>query len=508
LPNPYLRKNTEKINEEVRELPHGRRNPKPALRLLLSQLLKRDGHHHKVSLTKCGVILAFVLCFATLTRANQQSQELKPCATDPTYKIFESRQQDLYESLPAAKAELIEHIRLAKLGPDELIKAIRPLPNVLNVSPYSRSLLQYGAAKAASSEMQTCFEDPLTFAAIEEGIRRLDQARRAMNLKGSMPKFGSLPLKDINAYRYYFGETGGTVLAFNDGLWRTHFPDIAAASVRRDRIQEFSYRVSKRPEEEILNDILAHPEWGTSVEADILAGVGLPAPPQPLTDEVDVNLAVSLQYGMTLFVIAHEFSHEILGHHPASMASLATQTKGGAPDDLEISRVRWSWVQEIEADLLGIELVLRSLKDSFNDAGKRSRDAWLVAAEGAMLVFLNQDMLERAKFAKDSGVAPPPPLTIDERNAIAQIIQVDNSAEAAKKLPTLQLRDDHPSTLVRAEIIHMHLARAAHKRGVSKAAFEGYRLGEEAFVNMEVLCQMAEPAVLHQILTSAPKKHE
>jgi hypothetical protein len=82
-----------------------------------------------------------------------------------------------------------------------------------------------------------------------------------------------------------------------------------------------------------------------------------------------------------------------------------------------------------------------------------------------------------------------------------RILLDENADAAAKELALPQLQDNHPSALIRGEFMSMHLAKAVRQRGVSKEAFERYRLGEEALENMQVLSTMAEPEIAKRILT-------
>jgi hypothetical protein len=447
-----------------------------------------------------GVLLAFffVLLPVTVSSHDDSTPELKPCATDPTYREFEEIQQNFYEGNVFSKRLLLDDLDLAKRSANDRLV----LPGTLNSSPQLQSFMYQNIHNL---KLPTCFEDPVMFASIKGHIELLEAARKELqksrkDLKlgiDSVPKYGSLPIQDVNAYRYYFPDTKETVLAFNNEFARFGFvlTGIAVGTVPSDKVNDLSYLSRAKPEE-VVTQIFVHPEWTDALESGLFEFLHLRAAPRPPDDQAHILLAAPLLGGINLFATAHEYAHVINGDKPVSLQSLnnmADLMPAKVPSDT--SAVVWSWPQELKADELGVELLLTSAKD-ITSKDPTFSDQWLYAARGASLYFVSMEMIEDARIMRRSGV-PPPKLTDTQRDCIRLLAEGPNSCRDSvlKDVPL----GDHPPAWLRGERVNTQLNRAAQatRKSEREASFD--RFGAVIVRNMAVLWAMSRSRIANDL---------
>jgi hypothetical protein len=93
------------------------------------------------------------------------------------------------------------------------------------------------------------------------------------------------------------------------------------------------------------------------LKAYLVAGDTLSAPQYFLADEWRPP-AAALLASMELFVVGHEAAHILGGHFDGQLST------GAVPFSPEIDEVQWSWMQEFDADVLGLSLSMTNLRDN------------------------------------------------------------------------------------------------------------------------------------------------
>jgi hypothetical protein len=115
------------------------------------------------------------------------------------------------------------------------------------------------------------------------------------------------------------------------------------------------------------------------------------AAPQYNIDSPYDRFTAILRQSMELFIMGHEYAHIILGH----LENQDTKKKHLTPQD--IYNILFSWDQELEADSLGLPLMLSAM-----GAGQKYDHLDLHYC-GAELFFSGYEILERAKCIVKQG---------------------------------------------------------------------------------------------------------
>ncbi|WP_440955046.1 hypothetical protein ACSAZK_16050 [Methanosarcina sp. Mfa9] len=116
--------------------------------------------------------------------------------------------------------------------------------------------------------------------------------------------------------------------------------------------------------EEIDNYLKSHQEASKRFNELILSYIfyGQPgAAPQYFLDRNPMELASLLRKSLELFAVGHEYSHIILGHMQKSRMMMHDV------ESLEVNEIIFDWENEIQADMLGLKLMLSCMmKNGFD----------------------------------------------------------------------------------------------------------------------------------------------
>ncbi|MGW1513590.1 hypothetical protein [Streptomyces sp. NPDC002394] len=124
---------------------------------------------------------------------------------------------------------------------------------------------------------------------------------------------------------------------------------------------------------------------------------GRPSHARPyIPSQIIRTMGSILRDGMELFVLGHEYGH-VMGEHVADRQAPRRMLGAG---DVDVTEVAWMWEQEAVADLIGWDLCLMSMGESFGPA---------LPHAGIELFFSACEVLERAvPLLITGGDAPRP----------------------------------------------------------------------------------------------------
>jgi hypothetical protein len=195
---------------------------------------------------------------------------------------------------------------------------------------------------------------------IEESAAKLD-----LHLP-SRPLLGTMPLGDINAFTVVVPSTDEYLVIFENEMF--HFAHLAAKAIaelvpmkRKEDSMLFSLNAS-----DVERELEARPEaidrFAQLVVAYLATGLPGAAPPW-LQSTSRSALSTLLRRSIGLFVVGHEYGHIIANHlgNRSRVSSVAGAEPGMSPDVKIADHVVYSWKQEIEADILGLELMLDAM---------------------------------------------------------------------------------------------------------------------------------------------------
>jgi hypothetical protein len=398
-------------------------------------------------------ISSVLLIVALFAQVEGQGQVLynPQCASDTAHKYFEELQRAEYELNP--NLDRFRHDKQAQLQFVENFRksATQDQKRMGVPSDLSNTELQSDESIIPLSKLPTCYENRYLYNLIDQYVRRVEHARKELGLHLSAPpQFGSLPTTDVNAYTFP-APTGVNIIAFNEQLFRfdalltliilktisfkTNPSNPRTTSV--DTSPEVVYRAVEQDSNIRQNFVLALLEFIHVV----------PFGSQPLEQLFD-PLAVSFGSDMEMFAVAHEYGHLIKNHRSVTARFYLDGTRDPNRSEASVPMLYRTWKQELEADDVGIRLVIRVLKDEAKH-NPSARARLFFALRGALFFFNCLQIVEDAKFVKDYGKLPQATTEKEKRRvrAIAKGTKVSN----AKTRIDLTRLSDHPPAWLRAE---------------------------------------------------------
>jgi hypothetical protein len=150
-------------------------------------------------------------------------ETFKPCAIDPTYQYFENIQYAAYQASPEFQAELpaLRDMQEVLRGMKQTGIELKNRQNPLGGRGWDpKNTDEYITKSLKQLKLPTCYENPLTFFLLTAYSKRIDQARKELQLPlPSLLKLATLPTTDINAYTYPAKGNIGSVVALNTELF-------------------------------------------------------------------------------------------------------------------------------------------------------------------------------------------------------------------------------------------------------------------------------------------------
>jgi tetratricopeptide (TPR) repeat protein len=435
-----------------------------------------------------------------------QQKQLQKCATDPTYKFFEEEQKKAYDANPVAKEiwQKTGAIRDAMQGIDKLILE---RPNSLNFDPWLDEKESQRIDQAVFNlKLPTCYENPLIYFMINHYVKEVERARRQLRLPlKTPPRYGSLPIPEINAYTYPaltdrdVINKRGSVIGFNTQLFMFAYQmtkvTLPTIDVRHDpSSQKVQIDYSSAT---ALRAIESNPDLKINFAMALLEFLQLVTPStEPLDRKFDADL-MSFTTAMEVFAVAHEYGHLIKGHTLVGTRSLQLNPDQGTsvkPVNLVIG-VR-SWQQELEADKVGVQLLIQILRNRVTDSrGNLQRRAaelrQIYALYAALFFFKCSEIIDKARYINEHGTPRPAP-TIGETHYVRALAEGRATAEQKAKYPNVSLVG-HPPAWLRFEkaraLIDQHLMRESF----SNDAREYSQVASGLIKNIDILWDLSLP---------------
>jgi len=212
-----------------------------------------------------------------------------------------------------------------------------------------------------------------------------------MNFNFSYPKFGTIHFGDINA-RTYPCDNNEQLIVFEVELTTfcyllckiivQLFPvyDSASSNTLVDYEKIIDEKIAKTPDTiKRFNELII---------AFVTTGRATKAPPYEIKPQYN-NFLANLSLAMEVFVMAHEYSHILIGHTEKKNQEKKSELKN-------IEYIRFSWNQEYEADHLALSLALEGL----HNIGYKID---FVNYCGAETFFSGLEILDRANCIVNSG---------------------------------------------------------------------------------------------------------
>lgn len=439
----------------------------------------------------------FILTLALCPCITAQTIEpMKHCATTPTYKYFEQVQYDAYTSNPD-----FQQILIRLRNSQDVFKALRETDELLRKrdNPLggrgwkSGETDEYIKRSLGNLKLPTCYENPLTFFMLTEYAREVDKARRDLGLPlPSQVNLATLPTTEVNAYTYPATGDIGSVIALNTQLFmfayqmtKVTLPTIGIENA--EQIKRISVDHSK---EQALIAIATKPDIQTNFTMALLEFLALTSPStEPLAQSYD-PLVITFTEGMEKFAVAHEYGHVIKKHTSPTVSIRLGADVDGRSEARSVPVLARSWKQELEADQVGFQLLLRALKDEAK--GNASNDLhWVYTLKGALFFFKCLDIVDQAKIVKDTGKLPTPP-SMAERVFVREFADGKSSAEQNARYHYLTIAT-HPPAWFRLERIQQMIESDLRAHPPSPSALAFADIADGILDNVQLLWTVVSP---------------
>jgi tetratricopeptide (TPR) repeat protein len=418
----------------------------------------------------------------------------EPCATDPTYADFEYVQRAAYDANPAARALLASNGEIEKtLSAVDSELAARPNAESKSTNAHADPGTNRIIRQMLATKLPTCFESRMVYWLIQNYARDIDAARRRLKLPlGALPKYGSLPTEDVNAYTYPATKTTGSVIAFNTVLFMFDY-QMAKVTLPTIRVtasgsSKVSVDHSRAVAIKAIND---QPDLPTNFMMAVLEFLGIvPHETRPIAPQFDASL-IEFTSAMELFAVAHEYGHVIKGHvSPLGQTRLATTTDNPTTDGVTATIVVRTWDQEFVADDLGFDLLAEAYRQTA-ETDEVAAARFPYKLHGGLFFLHCLQVIDDAKYVREHGSLPTPP-TLDEQVALRKLVDGSASATERSRFQYL-LTGDHPPAWLRIERQRARLRRYLSSRQLSPDALSFGELAVGITDNLGVLWNTCKP---------------
>jgi tetratricopeptide (TPR) repeat protein len=320
---------------------------------------------------------------------------------------------------------------------DEFCRDWSWLASLADVSTLEKRVLGTADAKSPddcdkeiqliSSTRQSAYSNPLLDWVKNDVERRVRSEVAELGLPlSSVPTIAALPVGFLNARVLKVPNTNEPLIILNDEVFRFPFGICMTVS------QAINFRADDQHKLHVLTDadqiaknIDAHPEIVRTFEFNILNYLHR-APHvlnEPLSYETDADyvrsrLVLDLAEAIEDFVLAHEYSHVILGH--SFYGERSEDFVGPTSGTVSVHQKVYSWRQEFEADAMGFVIMDAILK---HDAVERSGDwradpFYPLYLSAPSFFFMSMGLLEQDESILETGKEPPEPSQEDKMAAL------------------------------------------------------------------------------------------
>jgi len=231
--------------------------------------------------------------------------------------------------------------------------------------------LRAGLIKLMKSELEnielpTKYEDPITYILISKLAKRIEESADDLSIPiAYRPIIGTLPTGRVNAMAIAVPSSDEFIIVFESGLFifalllsKALNMSIPFKGTQENKLT-FSYDIA-----EVTKKIDANPEIVNRFRQVLFAYLleGRPsAAPQYILEEPYMNMAEILIDSMELFVMGHEYGHIINNHF------LDKKTITSSLGNENVNEIILDWKQELEADAIGIKLMIHAMQKNGMD---------------------------------------------------------------------------------------------------------------------------------------------
>jgi hypothetical protein len=429
---------------------------------------------------RCASALAALCCVAVCqsvsTRiANDPEKAVlpQPCATDPVYREFERIQADAYVSDKEFNFRLLLDSDSQNKVQRDVIKELNRRSihstGVLTPPPGFDAEIQ---TELTQMKVPTCYEIPGIYFMIDKYAKDVETARRELGLPlADLPRFGSLPSNDINAYTYPSSDGHGEVIAINYQLFNFIY-QLAELSVHA---VDPAFDSRTHSQAELITQGLLNISYNSQAKDTFVAAIvglllGKPIARGPVSPSEE-PLVIFFGGAMERFVFAHEYGHLIKGHlsHKMPIPTGATGTH-------EYEVFSRTWQQELEADSVGLQLLSHILLRSAEE-NPSAAQGYIYALKAPLFFFDSLELLDRARFMDANG-AMPPQLTNDDKSRLRRCAD-GTMRDSDKDKCAKDMLGTHPPAWLREERLRKaiedtlaHLPQSMHNTSAVQKADE------------------------------------
>jgi hypothetical protein len=234
---------------------------------------------------------------------------------------------------------------------EEMLQKITPFTPPEKIG----EMREYVKDLVSKMEAPTRFEDPVRYSIILNLKTEIEEVAKDLSIP--IPTelvVGTLPSGRVNAMAIKVPSSDDFVVLFESELFTfaNLLSKVVAKAMPFTGVEKGMLRFSTDLDRPLDSDVLRR--FQEVLFAYLLHGRPSAAPPY-IIDGPYIGLAGYLRHSMELFVLGHEYGH-IIGKH-FSTDQKTSFFLGGA----EVNEIVYNWQQELEADALGTQLMLKAM---------------------------------------------------------------------------------------------------------------------------------------------------
>ncbi|WP_258950455.1 hypothetical protein [Lentzea californiensis] len=297
-------------------------------------------------------------------------------------RYLDSVNENLFRSLPTRDAQL--DARLAQVTA-EFVAAHLPGGSPEELARFEQGLLDQ---RRSHGEPISKYEDLNTFFILMQVAKELEEYSREGGWPvPERPLLATMPTGQINAMTLIVPGTDEHLVLFERQLFLfAHLAAKAVTEVLPFELQEDGSVNFSIDESRVEANIAQRPEVANRFAEMITAYVarGRPgAAPQFVQDRIPSALTDVLVTSAEMFVLGHEYAHIALGH----LGERRPVSRFNGAEDADPEEIHYSQMQEINADVRGVEMMMRVRTGRYGTA---------LSYSGADLFFSMSDLLDRS----------------------------------------------------------------------------------------------------------------
>lgn len=424
------------------------------------------------------------------------------CTADAGYQQLQTRQEEAYRKNPRNK-----HWTGSEEDWAILKDVFTRLGGQFGEDDKQRSLFWESMKRDLSVSLPTCYEDPRIHWVLRGLNASVLDAARTLGLElVDPPRFGTLPIRQVNAAAMLAENDEGYIVILNGDLFTmTH----EMTKLGLDALDLMDPSGISLESAVIERRLKAKPDLMARLAILALEFMGNNRGEHVYPQAHYATFLPTIVEAIETFAVAHEYGHVLLKHRPSIVGQ-----KENKHEDV-VKQIERAWRQEIEADLVAFELLKAVIHKKVGGNAKNYLELYLRMAP--ILFFDYVSVIEEADYIDEEGRLPPEP-DIRQVNRAVDLLQSAfstngpgkvNQDKVWGKMGELNLwnggSSTHPPTWLRQAFMQLLIAKEP-SASISDETRQRGMLGVALHEYYQALWGLTKPGFLQATRASRDKR--